>query len=257
MARTFRVDDPLMVGTDIAKFQREVVKIFESLDIDGCPLVDDGVFGGASRSIVAALCRSLGIDPKVAMAKGVTPTLRRKLRDRDLTSEEKKRYKGTVGKRYRADLRRRWQPVKVHSPVDKILADSWGYHPPVHDGIDVICGPNAPLYAMVKSEVIDVRAGGWWGKAPSGDVRKGDGIIQLRVLESVGPFKAGQHIGYGHAEGAKVRVGQIIPAGHIIGRAGLAVAWHIHLMLNDGTLGNRGKGNRDPRAILNYAVKNG
>jgi murein DD-endopeptidase MepM/ murein hydrolase activator NlpD len=146
---------------------------------------------------------------------------------------------------------------KVHAPVDKILTDTWGYHPPGHDGVDVICEPDAVLRAMVKSKVIDVRTGGWWGKAPSGDVWKGDGIIQIEVLEDVGPFRKGQHIGYGHAEKPYVKVGQIVVAGQPLGHAGLAVAWHIHLMVNNGEVGLRGVGTRDPRPLLDYAVKNG
>ncbi len=94
------------------------------------------------------------------------------------------------------------------------------------------------------------------GKAPSGDVRKGDGIVQLEVLESVGPFKKGMHIGYGHCEHARVRVGQVVQAGETIALAGLAVAWHIHLMMNNGST-TKGIGNIDPRKCLDYAVKNG
>ena len=109
---------------------------------------------------------------------------------------------------------------------------------------------------MVKSKVIDVRASGWWGKAPSGQVSKGDGIVQLEVLESVGPFKKGQHIGYGHCEHARVRVGQVVQAGETIALAGLAVAWHIHLMVNDGGT-KKGIGTRDPRPHLDYSVKHG
>jgi murein DD-endopeptidase MepM/ murein hydrolase activator NlpD len=157
---------------------------------------------------------------------------------------------------YRGELRARWAEKKVHTPLTRILADTWGYHPPVHDGIDLICPANSPIFAMVKSKVIDVRAGGWWGKAPSGDVRLGDGIIQLEVLESVGPFKKGMHIGYGHAEKAKVRVGQTVEAGDVIGHAGLAVAWHIHLMVNNGRT-TKGIGNINPEPLYRYAVKHG
>jgi murein DD-endopeptidase MepM/ murein hydrolase activator NlpD len=156
-------------------------------------------------------------------------------------------------KDYRARLRRSWDRADVHPPVAKILADTWGYHPPVHDGVDVICPPNAVLFAMCKAKVIDVRSGGWWGKAPSGDVTKGDGIIQLEVLENIGPFKKGHHIGYGHAEKATVKVGQTVNAGDVIGHAGLAVAWHVHLMYNDGST-KKGIGNIDPRPILDYSV---
>src|SRR4051794_7454600 len=35
-----------------------------------------------------------------------------------------------------------------------------------HDGIDLICAPNAPLFAMCKSKVVRVSASGWWGNNP-------------------------------------------------------------------------------------------
>jgi murein DD-endopeptidase MepM/ murein hydrolase activator NlpD len=143
----------------------------------------------------------------------------------------------------------------VAAPISKILTMAWGWHPGVHDGIDLICGPNAPIYALCDGKVIDVRAGGWWGKTPSGDVSKGDGIIQIECLTDDGPFKKGMHIGYGHAEKASVRVGQRVEAGQRLGRAGLAVAWHIHLMANHGRT-FKGIGEFDPRPLVDYAIKN-
>jgi murein DD-endopeptidase MepM/ murein hydrolase activator NlpD len=256
-SRTFKLTQPRMEGGDVKNWQRELVSLFAAMDIDNAPVTADGEYGMETRSITAALARALGMDPEEVMADGVTPELRRRMRDRDLTAEEKERFQNASRKAYRARLRKQWRPerLKVHAPVTRIIADSWGYHPPVHDGIDVICPPNAVLFAMVRSKVIDVRAGGWWGKAPSGDTSKGDGIVQLEILETVGPFKRGHHIGYGHAEKATVRVGDVVEAGEPIARAGLAVAWHIHLMLNDGST-SKGIGNRDPRAILDYAVAN-
>ena len=254
--RTFKIDTPLMEGGDVENWQSELIQLFGGLKIDNVPLERDGVYGHVTRSLTATLCEANGIIPEKAMAEGTTPELRRKLRNGDLTDSEKRRRVSAKCKRFRAKLRERWASEKVHSPVAKILADSWGYHPGVHDGVDVICPASATLYAMVKARVIDVRAGGWWGKAPSGDVTKGDGIIQLEVLENVGPFKKGQHIGYGHAEKAIVRKGQVVQAGDPIGHAGLAVAWHIHLMVNGGGT-TRGIGDRDPRPHLDYAVRNG
>lgn len=111
--------------------------------------------------------------------------------------------------------------------------------------------------AMVKSKIIDVRSAGWWGKSPSGPVSRGDGIVQMEVLESVGPFKKGMHIGYGHCEHARVKVGQVVQPGEVVALVGFAVAAHIHLMVNDGRFGKQGRGSQDPRPLLNYAVKNG
>lgn len=241
-----------MKGDDVSAWQREIRREFGRMHID-YPLTADGDYGVATRSATASLCHALGMVASNVMAKGVTPELRTRIRNRRLTPYERIRMAKRVD--YRRRLRRKHTNGGVALPVAKIIADSWGYHPGVHDGIDIICAANAPIYAMVKSRVIDVRSGGWWGKAPSGDVAKGDGIIQLEVIETVGPFKAGMHIGYGHAEKATVNVGDIVTAGQQIGHAGLAVAWHVHAMLNDGST-NKGVGNIDPRAALEYCKAN-
>jgi murein DD-endopeptidase MepM/ murein hydrolase activator NlpD len=252
--RTFKVGSKLMEGSDVKAWQELIDKEFRHLKIN-CPIKKDGVYGVHTRSYSSTLLIARGILVK-EMEQGVTPELRTKIRNRQLTKTETKRFHSAARVKYRKELRERWAPKKVHKPISNILADSWGWHPGVHDGIDLICKPNAALYAVVKSKVIDVRAGGWWGNAPSGDVTKGDGIIQLEVLENVGPFKKGMHIGYGHAEHARVRVGEIVQAGEVIGLAGLAVAWHTHWMINGGDT-NRGVGDRDPRKFLDYTKKHG
>lgn len=259
-ARTFKLDKPLMHGGDIENWQTEVVDLFGKLKIENVPITTDGVYGLETRTITATLCEAAGMIPGEVMKKGVTPRLRTRLRKDDLTDAEKKRRHSTKCQMFRARLRKRWAARQVATPVHKILGDSWGWHPGVHDGLDVMCLPDAAIYAMVDAEVIDVRAGGWWGLNPSGDVSKGDGIVQIRVLKSIGPFKKGMHIGYGHLEQPKdqplVKVGQVIGAGHVVGIVGLAVTPHIHLMANDGRFGNQGRGSQDPRPLLNYAVKN-
>jgi murein DD-endopeptidase MepM/ murein hydrolase activator NlpD len=255
-ARTFQVKEPLMKGKDIKDWQQRIKGLFKKMNLD-CPIKPDGVYGHHTRTYSAALCQAMGLNATKAMASGVTPELRTKLRNGDLTAAEKKVRWSKARKQYRQKLRKQWSNNNVHPPVASILADSWGYHPGVHDGIDVICKPNAACFAMVRSRVIDVRASGWWGQSPSGDVSKGDGIVQLEVLENVGPFKKGMHIGYGHCEHARVKVGEIVEAGETIALAGLAVAWHIHLMVNNGKVDKRGIGNIDPRKCLDYAVKNG
>lgn len=252
--RTFKVGSKVMRGNDVKAWQETIDKEFRHLKIN-CPIKKDGIYGVHTRSYSAELLKARGILIK-EMAGGITPELRIKIRNREMTAAETKRFHSKARQEYRKDLRERWKPKKVHKPVSVIIADSWDYHPGVHDGIDVICRPHAAVYAMVKCKVIDVRAGGWWGNAPSGDVAKGDGIVQVEILENVGPFKKGYHIGYGHCENARVRVGEIVQPGERIADAGLAVAWHIHLMLNDGST-NRGIGNRNPRAILEYAKKHG
>lgn len=254
--RTFKITSPYMKGQDIMNWQHEIKDEFAKLDID-CPIVLDGIYGVVTRSYTASLVHALGMTAGKEMASGVTPDLRSKIRNRKLSNDEQRLF--IERQNWRRKLRQRYASSKivtVHRPVAKILEDSWGFHPPVHDGLDVITLPNAPLFAMVKSKIIDVRSGGWWGKAPSGDVTKGDGIVQMEVLEDIGPFKKGYHIGYGHAEYASVGVGDIVEPGQQVAHAGLAVAWHIHLMYNTGNT-MRGVGSMDPRPILDYAVKHG
>lgn len=255
--RTFKIDDGLsMKGQDVKLWQDDVKELFKKMKID-CPIKVDGTYGPATRSFTAALCQASGLSAKAAMKDGVTPELRSKLRNKNLLTVSQLKTRNSVTRKdYRAKLREQWRVRKVHPPVNKIIADSWGFHPGVHDGLDVISIEGAAAFAMVKSKVVDVRASGWWGLHPSGDISRGDGIVQLEVLETVGPFKKGMHIGYGHCEHARVRVGQEVQAGEVIALVGFAVAAHIHLMVNKGgTL--RGVGTQDPLPLVNYAVKNG
>lgn len=255
---TLKVKSPPMKGTTVKTFQSDLKAAFKRLGIDA-PVKVDGVYGQATRSLTASLLHANGCNATKLMAAGVTPTLRSKIRNNIYTASERKLKASVARTEYRAELRKRWKKqatAKVHAPVTRIVTDSWGYHPGVHDGVDIVTAGQVPCFAMVKSKVIDVRAGGWWGKAPSGDVAKGDGIVQLEVLESVGPFKKGMHLGYGHCEEARVKVGQIVEAGHVIAMTGLAVVHHIHFMVNDGNT-SRGVGNINPRPLIDYAVKNG
>lgn len=253
--RTFKLDKKLMEGEDVKDWQRTLLNEFKHLKIDNAPINVDGIYGPTTRSISAVFFKASGLSPNL-VKNGITPGIRLKIRDRRFTPNEMKKRVSSEIKMYRAELRNRWKETKVHTPATKILADTWGYHPGVHDGLDLIVPPDVPIFAMVKSKVIDVRSGGWWGKAPSGNVKLGDGIIQLEVLESVGPFKKGMHIGYGHAEKAQVKAGQMVKPGQVIGHAGLAVAWHIHLMVNTGKT-TKGIGNVNPEPLYRYAVKNG
>lgn len=257
--RTFKVGKPVVKGRDVEAWQETIRDEFKRRNIV-CPIKIDGIYGVSTRDYTRCLLKAFGVEkPSQAMAKGITPALRKKVRGHKYTALEKKRAGSTAIRNYRKKLRTKWKPKKVHAPVARILQDDWGFHPPIHDGLDVITNANAPLFAMVKCKVIDVRKDGWWGKgAPANPTlrAKGDGIVQVEVLENVGPFKKGYHIGYGHCEKANVKVGQIIEAGHLIAHAGFANAWHIHLMYNTGKTSS-GIGNLDPRPILDYAVKHG
>lgn len=255
--RTFKITPTPMRGSDIREWQELIVDIGQSWNAH-FPLKADGVYGMATRSFSKMVLFGRGYSHG-QLEDGITPQLRVQTRHPERAPDE---VRARVAEPYRVNfrdgLRRKFQDddADVAAPIGKIITMTWGYHPGVHDGIDLICGPKAPIYALCDAKVIDVRAGGWWGNSPSGEVWKGDGIIQIRCLTDDGPFRKGMHFGYGHAEGADVRVGQTVEAGARLGEAGLAVAWHIHLMGNNGEFGLRGKGSFDPRPFVNYAIRN-
>lgn len=254
--RTYKLTTPHMTGDDIRSWQRDVKHEFARMDID-CPIAIDGDYGMSTRSFTASLCHALGMTASKVMAEGVTPELRSRIRNRILTPEEQTNMRVRVD--WRRRLRDRFESMNagdVHRLTRLIITSEWDYHGRAHDGIDVQTPNGAWLYAMVKCRVFDVRSGGWWGKAPSGDVSLGDGIVQMEVLDNVGPFKKGHHIGYGHCENAVVKEGDVLEAGDRVARVGLAVTRHVHLMENDGST-TKGIGNIDPRAILDYATKHG
>lgn len=150
----------------------------------------------------------------------------------------------------------------VAAPVDPILGDTWGWHPGVHDGVDLIANFDDTVVAICDGIIVDARSSGWWGKgakASSGHpISDGDGIIQLKCTVDVGPFRKGLVFGYGHTEHAVVKVGQPVKAGQRIGRIGFANAGHIHFMANNGEHrrpdgGYSGVGDRDPKPYVDYA----
>lgn len=260
--RTFVIGDKLMKGEDVKQWQGEVKQLFADIGIK-CPIVIDGTYAQATRAFTASLCEAYGLISKACMKDGVTPELRTKLRHKDFNRQERLRMDSKARKMYRAGLRDRWAPGwndLVHSPVSKLIADSWGFHPGVHDGVDVISVEGAAAFAMVKSKIIDVRAHGWWNLGAPKNQRlreRGDGIVQMLVLANNGPFKKGMHIGYGHCVHPTVKVGQVVEAGHVVAKVGFANAAHIHLMVNNGRVGNKGIGNIDPKPLVDYAVKHG
>lgn len=184
--------------------------------------------------------------------------------------DEEKKAKARVEHAHDLHLRRSRELAalavpKVAMPVVTNMAtntNGWT-GPNGHDGIDLICAEDAPIRAMVKSRVVRVSAGGWWGNnpqpSPGHPISDGDGIIVLESLVDVGPFKPGLHLGYGHAEHATVKVGQVVEAGEVVGKAGYARTPHVHFMVNDDAPVNglyRGVGDRDPRPFLDYAKEN-
>ncbi len=255
--RTFKIDSPIMRGNDIKAWQELILQVGESWNVH-FPLKVDGKYGLATRSFSKAVLFGRGFSHE-QLDDGITPWLRSRTRDpntrpdavRERAGEQPRRdFRDALRKKYAKDAEQ-----DVAAPIGKIITMTWGWTPGVHDGIDLICGVKAPIYALCDAEVIDVRPGGWWGNSPSGEIWKGDGIIQIKCLTDDGPFKRGMHFGYGHAEGADVHVGQRVEAGARLGEAGLAVAWHIHLMGNNGEFGLRGKGSFDPRPFVDYAIR--
>lgn len=252
--RTFKIDQPFMSGADVKLWQQEVRRQFLMMGID-YPLKADGTYGLASRSATASLLHSLGMEAGEQMKDGVTPELRVRVRTRKLTDEEGKAMVARVD--YRRALRDRYESsTKIALPVAKIIEASWGFHPPGHDGLDVICPPNAVLHAMMDGVITRADNFGWWGKAPSGNIALGDGICIVQSTADVGPLKKGHCLGYGHAEKNMHKVGDKVEAGEPIAHAGLAVAWHIHLMWNKGSFDKtKGRGDGDPLVVLDYARK--
>ena len=250
--RTFVVGTPLLTGPDVRRWQETLKRQFDLWKVD-YPLAIDDDYGVITRDASLTVLFGLGID-KALMKNGLTPQLRAKVRNDELTAVERAR-KVARGK-WRAELRERFaRSARFGPPIAQILSAANDWAGSGHDGVDLICKPSAPIFAICDAEVIDVRAAGWWGKGAPRDptVRaRGDGIIQLRCLVDTGPFRRGLHFGYGHAEQATVRVGQVVRGGQQIGRAGMANAWHIHFMVNRGGH-RRGIGDHDPMPYVRYA----
>lgn len=256
--RTFQLDTPHMRGNDVEAWQNWLNSHLSFWEVD-YSIPEDGDYGQATRDLTASVAHGMGIDALEAMKSGVTPALRVKMRNADLTDDEigRAHVRRTT---WLPAFRRRYARKDVSTPIAVILGDSWGWHPGVHDGVDLICAWKAPLLAIVTSKIVRVSSSGWWGNnprpSPGHPVSDGDGIIILEANVNVGPFRAGMHFGYGHAEGATVKVGDQVKAGSLIGHAGFANAAHVHFMVNDDKPVNglyRGVGDRDPKPFVDYA----
>lgn len=261
--RIFKLDTPAMHGDDIKLWERELKGLFSDIGIRA-PIVANGVYASIDRSYTRSFIYAIGLDPDKILERGITPEVRTALRNwhERITPEQTKKLNARVD--WRRRLRQRYHDLdrgnqgRVSTFIDKLLADSWGYHPGIHDGIDLISLPDVPIHAPFRCKVIDVRPSGWWGLgAPTNSIlrAKGDGIVQLEILETIGPVKKGWHIGLGHAEKARVKVGDIVKAGTWVANTGFANAWHIHCVLNNGKVGTRGIGNLNPQSMVDYTIK--
>jgi murein DD-endopeptidase MepM/ murein hydrolase activator NlpD len=251
-SRTFKLTSPAMHGSDVQVWQQTLNRQMRTWKID-YRIPEDGTYDAATRALTASVAHGLGLTAGEAMANGVTPELRVKLRKKNLSAEERARFDARAD--WRDRFRARHETKVVAPPLAVVLNDSWGYHPPVHDGVDLICNENAPLMAICDGEVIRADSGGWWGKGAPANAAlkaKGDGIIVIRCSIRRGPFVPGLNFCYGHAEFAEVQVGDKVQAGDFIGRAGFANAWHTHFMVN-GRDDAKGVGDRDPMLYLNFA----
>jgi murein DD-endopeptidase MepM/ murein hydrolase activator NlpD len=255
-SRTFTVQSPVMTGGDIRAWQETLNRQMATWRVD-YRIPEDGVYGVRTRDLTGSVAHGMGLASAAeAMKDGVTPELRVKLRNKNLTPTEVIRFHSPGRAAWRAAFRARHAGGGVAPPLNKILQHSWGYHPPVHDGVDLICLPDAAIFAMCAAEVIRADTSGWWGKGAPTDpaVRgKGDGIIIIRCLTVVGPFRPGLNLCYGHAEKPSVREGEVVKAGEKLGHAGFANAWHVHFMVNDNS-NDRGVGDRDPWPYVDYSI---
>lgn len=254
-SRTFKVEAPHMRGEDVKLGQRELRDKLAHWGATDYPIEVDGDYGVATRSAYASVLYGLGI-AQAEMAKGITPGLRSKIRNGELTDRERQRYEDRAGWRKRLAAKHSGGGFAKLTP--RIISHSWGWTPPVHDGVDIITPARAWLYAPMPCEVIRVSASGWWGKGarPSGghSVSEGDGIVVVRSTTDAGPFSKTTRLGFGHAENAVVRVGQMLDAGDRMAEAGFANAWHTHVVAHNRP-DNRGIGDFDPWPLLSWAIE--
>ena len=255
--RIFKVTSPQMHGADVKKWQQILNAQFDEWKIE-FQIPADSDYTMETHDASKMVVFGLGMKP-VVMKQGVTQDLRKKVREKSLTPTEKETRKKRLG--WRQFQRRKYAGGGVSSPLSKIGVHSNGFEGPAqeqHDGVDLICLDDAPIFAICRAKVFDVRAEGWFpGPQLAGHaLSEGDGIIQLEGLGDNGPFHKGMHFGYGHAEHATVREGDIVEAGQQIGHAGFANVSHVHFMVNDGST-TEGRGDRDPMPFVKYAVKYG
>lgn len=195
---------------------------------------------------------------KLATRRGLLAAARARLRLRPKSPSAVavvKKRKRQVAEAQRVIARHAKGAACVSAPVDPILGDTWGYHPGVHDGVDLITDGDDELVAICDGVVLRASTSGWWGKGaqPSNGhpVSDGDGVIVLRSTTTSGPFKPGLNFVYGHAEHPGVKAGQRVKAGQTLGHAGFANAWHIHFCVN-ARADDRGVGDRDPMPYVDY-----
>lgn len=257
--RTFKLETPHMRGNDIGAWQGELRERFEKWHID-YPLAIDDDYGQRTRAAERSFMRAWGIaDTGAALEDGMDPELRTKLRNDRRTEDEDRRFQSEEIREYRDALREKYDGGGVAMPVAKIIADTNDWAGAAHDGIDLICPPESPLFAICRSKVVRAANSGWWGAGNPGGAlgARGDGIVIIQSLVDAGPIRKGDCFGYGHAEKMRVEAGEVVDAGEWIATSGFAVAWHPHWMRNTGGFPpSIGHGDKDPRPVLDYCRRN-
>lgn len=260
-SRTFKVTSPPMKGPDIEAWQEWLNHQMDLWRVE-YQIKTDGFYGVRTRDLTASVCHGLGMTASDALASGLGPELRTKLRHKRLTSEEVSLSRARK-QQWLPRFRERFIRWHLSTPTPVIITHDWGYHPGIHDGVDLIAPWGNPMLAICDGVIVRADADGWWGNnpkpSPGHPVSDGDGIIIIECAVSIGPFKPGMHFCYGHGEYAAVSVGQRIRAGQVIGKVGWANAPHIHFMVNDIRPVDdfyTGRGDRDPWPFVDYAIRN-
>lgn len=265
--RAFKVDSPLMDGSDVREWQEFLHDDFRNRWRIDYPIKVDGFYGVATRAATATFMKAWGAENAAdALEHGLTARWRIKLRNNDRNADEDALAFSDATKAYRRELRERFTRILVCYPVVGLITDDNGWTGPNgHDGVDLITAWRGPALAICDGIIRRVSKGGWWGNnpqpSPGHPVSDGDGIIVLECTITSGPFAPGLKFGYGHTEEATVKEGDTVHAGQVIGHIGWARAPHIHLMINDdppvklvdGSLFYRGVGDRDPASFLAFA----
>lgn len=259
--RTFKIQTPYMEGDDVRLWQRFLRDGFRSRWGIDYQLEEDGVYGEATRAATASFLRAWGVVSATAeMEHGVGPDLRIKIRNNHRDDEEQRLALSDERKAYRAALRARFEQIDVCYPVPNLVTDDWGWHPGIHDGVDLVCPWKQPLLAICTGKIVRTDADDWWGAnpqpSPGHPISDGDGIVIIECSISAGPFVPGLHFCYGHAEKSVVKEGDHVEAGQVVAHAGWAIQPHTHFMVNafksvDGFY--TGRGDRDPMPFLDYA----
>jgi hypothetical protein len=146
MDRTFILKTPHMRGDDVAEFQDDLNARYKDWEINK-QIVKDDDYGAATHEAAIEVCTGLGIDAATAMAHGVDPDLRLKIRHPERrTPQEVAADKGAAATQMRDSLRKKCAEA-AHGVV-------------TFDGVQVA--------AWIVPSLEWARAHGWTGKVVSG-----------------------------------------------------------------------------------------